>query len=211
MLSLLRRHAASTMIKIILGLIVIVFVFWGFEGFNNQRSGRVAQINGEVITVDEYRQAYNNLVEQYRKTLGGDNFNDQTLKMLQLDKKALDYLIDQRTHSHGSSPKLNFTVTDEELTKAIKDMTVFHNGSGFDSRRYHDLLQRARLSPEEFESQQRHAMTIQKLRSFITRNIQVSDAEARQFFRFRQQLGEDRFCRVHSGNLHGHSGPRMMN
>ena len=95
MLSILRKHAASTMIKVILGLIVIVFVFWGFEGFNSDRSGRIAMVNGQSISLEQYRQTYNNLIEGYRRQYG-ERFNDELLKILDPRQRALDALIDQK-------------------------------------------------------------------------------------------------------------------
>ena len=62
MLRLMRKQAGSWLIKILLGAIVIVFVFWGVGSFREQRGGRVALVNGDQITQDEYRETYNNLI-----------------------------------------------------------------------------------------------------------------------------------------------------
>ena len=64
MLKLLRVHATSWIIKLLLGAIVIVFVFWGVGSWRSQRAMRVAVVNEEVITLDAYREAYNNIMEQ---------------------------------------------------------------------------------------------------------------------------------------------------
>ena len=64
MLSLMRKYATTWLIKIILGAIVVVFVFWGVGSYRAQRSSRVALVNGETITVEEYREVYNNIIEQ---------------------------------------------------------------------------------------------------------------------------------------------------
>jgi peptidyl-prolyl cis-trans isomerase D len=49
MLRLMRRHAGSWVIKLLLGAIVIVFIFWGVGSFRAQRGGRVAMVNGDQI------------------------------------------------------------------------------------------------------------------------------------------------------------------
>jgi peptidyl-prolyl cis-trans isomerase D len=170
------------MIKIILGLIVIVFIFWGFEGFQARRSARVAIVNGETISIDEYRSTYNNLLEQYRQNFG-NNFTEETLKLLQLDKKALDYLIEQKLMVQEAE-KLSIRVSDEEIVKAIQEMPVFQRDGSFDSEIYRNLLRRIRMSPEAFEYQQRLSMTVQKLHSIILGNVLVSETETRSFFDF---------------------------
>ncbi len=182
MLSILRKHAASTMIKVILGLIVIVFVFWGFQGFDSDRSGRVAMVNGETITVDEYQRAYNNTIERFRQQYG-DQLNDELIKVLAPKEKALESLINQKV-LEVEAKKLRFRVSDQELAEYIKEVDFFKTGDTFDSRRYRDILRQNRLTPEEFEEQQRTAILIQKLRAFVTNNVKVSDAEALEHFQW---------------------------
>ena len=64
MLSLMRKHATSWLIKILLGAIVIVFVFWGVGSFRSRKGSLVASVNGDIIIAEEYNQAYNALLEQ---------------------------------------------------------------------------------------------------------------------------------------------------
>ncbi len=182
MLSLFRKHAASGIIKVILGLIVIVFVFWGFEGFQSDRSGRVALVNGEAITLDEYRLAYNNLLERYRQQYG-EQLNDELIEMLQLRKQALDSLVNQKLMELEAG-KLNFRVSDQELADYIRNVEAFQNDGVFDGRMYREILTRIRTTPEQFEQEQRTSLLIQKLRDFIVSNVNVSDDEAMEFFKW---------------------------
>ena len=87
MLRLMRDKAGNWLIKIILGAIVIVFVFWGVGSFRDQGGGRVATVNGESITLDEYRTSYNQMMEQIRQRFG-KNLNDEMLKALNLKRQA---------------------------------------------------------------------------------------------------------------------------
>ncbi len=180
MLSILRRHAASTMIKVILGLIVVVFIFWGFEGFNSARSGRVALVNGETISLEDYHQMYNNLIERYRRQYG-ERFNDDLLKTLEPRKQALESLINRKIYELEAR-KLDFRVSDRELADFISSLDYFKNGDSFDNHRYREILKRIRTTPEEFEQQQRLALLIQKVQNFVTDNVKVSDAEALEYF-----------------------------
>jgi peptidyl-prolyl cis-trans isomerase D len=182
MLSLFRKHAASGIIKVILGLIVIVFVFWGFEGFRSDRSGRVALVNGEAITIDEYRMAYNNLLERYRQQYG-EQLNDEFIEILQLRKQALDSLVNQKL-MELEARKLNFRVSDQELADYIRNVEAFQSDGVFDSRKYREILTRIRTTPEQFEQEQRTSLLIQKLRDFIVSNVKVSDDEVLEFFKW---------------------------
>ncbi len=186
MLSILRKHAASTIIKIILALIIIVFVFWGFEGFRADQSGRVAAVNGQAITIDQYRETYNNLLDRYRQQFGGQ-LNDELIEMFQLRQQALDLLINQKL-MEMEAQRLNFRVSDEALADHIRNIEAFQSDGIFDSRRYQDILRRIRTTPEQFEEQQRQALLIQKLQDFIVESVKVSDDEVMEFFKWNNTL-----------------------
>ncbi len=180
MLRLMRKKAGSWLIKILLGAIVVVFVFWGVGSFRAQRIGRVALVNGDQITLDEYREAYNNLIEKLRQRFG-NNLNDEMIKMLQVRKQALNQLIDNRLWVQEAR-RLKFRVSDKELAGAIMKIGAFQNAGVFDNRLYNNVLGRLRMTPEEFEVAQREAMLIEKLRTFITSSVKVSGEEAREWF-----------------------------
>jgi peptidyl-prolyl cis-trans isomerase D len=180
MLSLMRKHAGTWMIKIILGAIVVVFVFWGVGSYTSRRSGRVASVNGAVITLDEYRVSYRNLIEQVRQSFG-NNLNEELIEMLQIRKRALDQLID-RSLMQQAAEKFKLTVSNEELSESIRNIGAFQTAGVFDSRRYINTLNSNKLTPETFEVQQRDALIIDKLQAFVAGNIKVTDLEAEQWY-----------------------------
>jgi peptidyl-prolyl cis-trans isomerase D len=168
------------MIKIILGAIVVVFVFWGVGSYTSRRSGQVASVNGAIITLDDYRITYSNIVEQVRQSFG-NNLNEELIEMLQLRKRALDQLID-RSLMLQAAEKFKLTVSDEALSESIRNISAFQTAGAFDGRRYINTLNRNKITPEIFEIQQRDALLIDKLQAFISGNIKVSDPEAQQWY-----------------------------
>ena len=180
MLRLMRKQAGSWLIKILLGAIVIVFVFWGVGSFRAQRGGRVALVNGDQITLDEYREAYNNLIERLRRRLG-NNLDDAMIKQLQVKRQALNQLIDNKLLVQEAE-KLNFRVSKKELADAISHIAAFQSAGTFDSRLYRGVLDRLRMTPEAFEEAQKNAMLIDKLKTLITSSAKVSDQEALDWY-----------------------------
>jgi len=180
MLRFLRQSATSWLIKIILGAIVIVFVFWGVGSFRSQRKDRVASINGEAITSKEYKIAYNNIIEQLRQRLG-NNLNDDMIKMLNVKGQALDMLIDKKLMLQEAT-KLNLRVTNDELADTIRQIEAFKTNGNFDSQIYKNVLSQNRLTPEEFEFIEKESIIIEKIRSFILSNVKVSEQEAIEWF-----------------------------
>jgi len=180
MLRLMRDKAGNWFIKFLLGAIVIVFVFWGVGSFREKAGGRVATVNGEVITAEEYRKAYNDLIEQLRQNFGG-NLNEDMIKVLQVNKQALDRIIDKKLLL-SEATLLNFRVSEKELASAIRNIGAFQNAGVFNSRLYQNVLNINSLTPEEFETIQRESMIMAKLKSFVTDGVKVSDPEIREWY-----------------------------
>ena len=182
MLNLMRKHASSWIIKFMLAAIIVVFIPWGVQRYTSGRSSRVAEVNGSVITLDDYRNTYTNLVEQVRQSFG-NNVNDELIQTLGLPKRALEQLID-RALMLQAAENLNIQVSDDELARSISNIGAFQTAGVFDNQRYLSTLSRTQLTPEDFENQQREAMIINKLQNFISGNIKVSDTEAQQWYKW---------------------------
>jgi peptidyl-prolyl cis-trans isomerase D len=180
MLRLMRKQAGSWLIKILLGAIVIVFVFWGVGSFRSQRGDRIATVNGDSITLDEYRDAFENLIDQLRRRFG-NSLDENMIKNLQVKKQALNRLINN-TLLLQEAKRLKFRVSDTELASAISEITAFQRAGRFDKQLYRNVLERLRTTPEEFEVVQSNAMMIEKLSTLVTSGVKISDREAMEWF-----------------------------
>jgi len=177
MLNVMRKHAGSWMIKVILFAIVIVFVFWGVGSFRSREASKVATVNDEIITLADYRRAYNNLIDQYRQRFGS-SLNDGMIEMLNLKNQALTQLID-RSLLLQEAKKLDLRVADAEVAESVMRTPVFQTNGSFDNRRYRSLLAQVHLTPEEFEAEQKNILLGEKLTRIVIGAAKVSEAEAR--------------------------------
>lgn len=182
MLDLMRKKAGSWMIKFILGAIIVVFAFWGVGTYNASRLVTAATVDDQVITYEAYRDTYARLMEEVRERFGG-NLDDNLLKSMNLPQLALDQLINDQLLINEAR-RLGLAVSDEELSRAIRQVQAFHNQNGFDPDRYQRVLSANRTTPENFERNQRQAMLIGKLRALVTDPVKVPEVEARQWYDF---------------------------
>ncbi len=182
MLNLMRKKAGSWLIKIILGAIVVVFVFWGVGSYSEKRRLRVAIVNGEAISVMEYNEAYNQIMEGLRRQFG-NNLNDDLLKMMNVKQQALNQIIDRRV-LFSEADRLNFNVDSQELADTIRSIPAFQDNGVFNKSLYTRVLTANRLTPETFEQSQKNDLLINKLRSFITGFVKISDREAREWYQW---------------------------
>lgn len=180
MLYLMRKYATSWLIKVLLGAIVVVFVLWGVGSYKSQKTTRVALVNGETITLEEYKQTYSNLIEQLRLQFG-NQLNDELIEMFQIKKQALNQLIDKRLLLKEAA-RMKFKASDDELTRSIRSMGAFQTAGVFNSRLYKNVLNLNRTNPEQFEASQRESLLVNKVKSFIEANAKVSESEARDWY-----------------------------
>ncbi len=180
MLYLMRKHAGSWMVKILLGAIVVVFVFWGVGSYTQQQAGILATVNGDVISWEDHRGETNRLLEQVRQNFGA-GMSDELLKALQLERQALNQLID-RLLLRQAAARLKLQVSDEELSRSVRGIAAFQSAGDFDARRYQQMLSLNRLTPESFEAMQREALLMGKIQGIITGSVKVSDREIEEWY-----------------------------
>lgn len=178
MLNVMRKNAQNWLIKLILGAIVVVFVFWGVGSFTSDKANRVARVNGEPISIETYRTAYNNMVEQYRQRFGGQ-LTEEMLEMLNIKRQVVDQLVHQSILLQEAE-RQDLRVTNEELSESIATIPAFQRNGAFDSRLYRGLLSRLRLTPEEFELNQRHQLLVQKISDLVVSSAYVAPEEVKQ-------------------------------
>ncbi len=180
MLNAMRENAGSWIIKVLLGIIVVAFIFMGAGSFNARRASKVATVNGDSITVNQYQQAYYNILENLRSQFG-NRLNDDMIKMFNIKQQAIDGLIDT-TLLRQAAEKNGLRVPDAELAESITRIPAFQKNGAFDKQRYKILLGQNRLTPESFETIQKEAILMDRLRSMINKNAKVSELEIREWY-----------------------------
>ena len=195
MLDFLRKKKRSWIITILLGLIIIVFV--AFYGGSQQPTGvasNVAEVNGESISQREFIMHYQRAVERYREMFKG-SLTPELLKNLNLKHSLLEEMVEARLVLQEAR-RLGLTATDEELMNAIAEVPEFQVNGRFNKERYIQLLRANRLTPAQFEEDQRKQLTIQRLLGVLADSAHVTEAEVRERYRFEQEKINLQFIRV---------------
>ena len=166
MLSIIREHADSWMIKSILWLIIFAFVgtifySWGMGGSSASGGGIIASVNGEKIYQGEYEKTFNNIVDFYRQQFR-NQFSNEMIKKLDLKNQALEALIQKRI-LQLEAERQNIKVSNEEVISHIKNLPAFQNNKKFDESAYRNFITSQRLTPGEFEEGQRETLLLDKL------------------------------------------------
>lgn len=194
MLDFLRKKKRSWIITILLGLIIVVFI--AFYGGSQQPTGvtsHVAEVNGESISQREFIVHYQRAVERYREMFKG-SLTPELLKNLNIKQSLLEEMIEARLVLQEAR-RLGLSATDEELMNAIAQVPEFHVNGRFNKERYIQLLRANRLTPAQFEEDQRKQLTIQRLLGVLADAAHVTEAEVRERYRFEQEKINLQFIR----------------
>jgi peptidyl-prolyl cis-trans isomerase D len=189
MLELLRRKAQSPYLQATIVIIILVFIFWGVG--TSQRGDRdmAAAVNGQTITIREYQQAYDRLVNQYREQFGGQ-LPPQLFAALGIKEMALDQLIDQQLIRQGAR-EMGVTVSEDEVRRTIEEMEVFRTGGQYDFDRYKEVLSASRMAAGDFEEGIRTDLLLKRVMKLLGEFGRVSEREIED--RFQYEYGEVKF------------------
>jgi peptidyl-prolyl cis-trans isomerase D len=190
MLDRMRRHKGW--LKWSLAIVILAFVVLYIPSFLKTDAARnndvVASVEGREITVGRFRQAYQRQMQAYRTQFGGD-VDERMLKQLGIDQRIVQQMIEEET-ALAEASRLGITATDEEVRARIAAMPgLQENGQFVGEQRYRQILQMQNppMTPSDFENEMRRAITTDKLRAALTNWITVSDKEAEDEFRRRNE------------------------
>lgn len=200
MLDVLRKRKRSWVITFFLGLIVFTFVLY-FGGRLGKEPGleSVAKINGETVSQRQFAIDYDRLVDFYRDVYKGA-LTPETLKSLNLKGMLLEEMV-QRRLLLQEVRRLGLEVGDDEVMEAIATIPGFQVNGRFSKERYLQVLRAKRVSPTQFEEDQREQLGIQKLYTVVGDAVRVTEEEVRERYRMARERVNFYFIRLSSNNF----------
>jgi len=141
MLNSIRKFSKTIYAKILMGVIIIPFVFWGMgDVFGGGSKNTIATINKEKISVQEYIN--------YIRSLNLENVN--LVKNPKLFENILSSLIGQKIIL-SQSQKIGINISDNSLAKIIKNQEIFMKDKKFSRTEYEKFLITNNLNAIDFE------------------------------------------------------------
>ena len=184
MLDGIRSGAHSLGIKVAFGLIILVFIFWGI-GSNTSRSGVVAKVNNEPITVNEFQQTYNQIANEIKSVI--PDLTEEQMQKLGLENRTLQNLVIRKLFL-SESKRLGIDVSVAELRGALMNIPFFFDDKGkFSSEVYEQRLKAIGQTPAVFENNLRLDLLPQKFQEVVTAGILGDKNIAQKMFAFQTE------------------------
>jgi len=182
-LDLMRKHAQSWLIKVALGGIIVVFVFWyGWSGRGDKSRSYAAKVNDTVISYDQFYNVYETELEKIRLRFKGALPPDLVEK-LNLKKNVVTGLVHQLLILQEAA-RLGMFVTDEDLVRDIRSNPVFHRNGVFDEGVYRAYLSSIKLNPPMYEQARKQELLEEQLVGLLTDAVKTDPAEINNWWHF---------------------------
>lgn len=185
MLDKMRRHAYSWTTRIVLGLITVVFIFWGVGTGLFSQVHPVATVDGDRILPDQLQRQTDRLRRALQRIYGQNAA--QMFRSINLRQRALEEIIEERLVAEEAH-RLGIRVSRSALQERIASQPAFQIGGQFDFRQYQEVLRDNDMAPSDYEAEMRSLMTQQALRQMLDQAVQVSSGEVRQAYDLKNEM-----------------------
>lgn len=183
MLDYIRSNAQTWGIKVVFGVIILVFVFWGVGSFNDGNTVNiVAKVNGDAITIQQFEKAYRDAEESIIQSNQG--ITREMLKEQKLGQQVLRELV-QQSLVNQEAARVGIAVSNRELYRMISGIKAFQDDKGkFDKDAYARVLEARRDTPARFEKEMAERLLADKMLALIGIPVWNDPQEARRSFDF---------------------------
>ncbi len=208
MLKLMRdsfQHLKWVLIFIIFLFVLLVFVDWGGAGRTGGAAtdlgAAAARINGEAISMGEYRRALY-FAEQRFEQMYGQKINDEMRKVLQIESSVLNDLVSQSLLLQQAE-KMNLEATEEEIRKAIFEIPVLNPDGKFVGSTIYEryILGLGYQSVADYEREVARDLTLRKIQSALANSIAIPPAEAEKEYRRQNENAKIRYVYLPGDDL----------
>ena len=177
----------KAVMAVVMGFLVISFVVWGigdiFRGFG---VNAVATIGGTEISIEQFRQFYNERLQQLGRQVGRPITPDEA-RARGFDRQLLGQLVAETTLDQQAK-QFRLGLSDADIAKSITADPSFRGPSGqFDRTRFEQIIRQAGFTEGRFIDEQRRTMLRRQLAQSITGDIQAPTTAMDALNRYRNE------------------------
>ena len=177
----------KTIMAAVVGFLVISFVIWGigdiFRGGSRQT---VAMIGNVEITAEQFRQLYNDRLQQLSRQVGRPITPAQA-QLFGFDQQLLGQLVGEAALDEQAR-KMKLGVGDKDVSKRIMEDPAFRGLSGsFEQVRFEQVIRQAGYTEARYVAEQRKVTMRRQIVGAITGAATVPAVEVQAYNRFQNE------------------------
>ncbi len=168
--------------KYLIVVLIISIMSLVFSGCGKKQGEIVAKVNGDVITQEEFDREFEMAKKIKQKQFGEDILfkemgNNKVFEDV-LREETLDILIEDKL-IRQELDRLNITLTDEEIDRAIKTRYIDELGG---EEEYKAYLENNGFTEEFFRQQLERILLFEKYAEYYFDKIELSEKELKDYF-----------------------------
>lgn len=172
---------------IVMGLLIVAFGIWGiadiFHGFGQSA---LATVGGTEISTEQFRQIYNDRLQQIGRQFGRPLPPDQ-VRALGLDRQILQQVIAEAALDEDAQRK-GLKVSDEEIGRQIKSDPTFKGANNaFDAARFAGLIRQLGYTEQRYVAEQRNMALRRQIVGTMTAGVEPSKTLLEALNRFQNE------------------------
>jgi peptidyl-prolyl cis-trans isomerase D len=169
---------------LVMGLLIVSFAIWGigdiFRGFGRSS---LAKIGRTEIGIEQFRQIYNDRLQQLGRQIGRPISPDQA-RALGFDQQLLGQLVAE-TALDERVRQLGLGLSDAEIAKRITEDPTFRGFTGqFDRTRFEQMIRSAGYSEPRYVAEQRRVSLRRQLADAISGEVAAPKAMSEALNRY---------------------------
>jgi len=165
-LSSFQKRTSSILLAIVIGLVVISFLFSSSQTMMMSAPDTIAQVGKYRIKVAEFERMFEQYITMYSKMFGGNTLTAKQIESMGLKEKTIQQLINQKL-SLILADKLGIHPSNTEIKEYIKDL-MKNSGHEFNVDTYKSLLRYQGTSPLEFEKNIKSDIALKKYQQIVS-------------------------------------------
>ena len=187
MLDFMRRQRSALkwvwVILIFIFSVTLVTLYIPFGDLPNVSiTNDVASVGNDSISAREFQTAYRNYIDRMRGQL-----TPEMLRAFRFEHQIMDALVMRHVMTEQAR-RLGLNASVADIEQRILENPAFREAGNFIGRaRYQAILAQNNLTIEEFESGVRDDIMTDKLKSFVTAGVTVSDKEVETEYKRRNE------------------------
>jgi peptidyl-prolyl cis-trans isomerase D len=186
MLQALREKTSGLIAKIVLGVLIFVFSFFGIESYFQARNQTwLAKIGSTEVTQDQFNDEMNRRRQQILQQSGG-SADLSFLERPEIKQQILKQLVDQEVLL-AANQKYGVTVPDQFVRDAILQEQGFQADGKFDANAYKAFLAGRGWTASHFEDVLRRDLGWRILPAEVTGSVVVTPLDIDNFIKLRDQ------------------------
>lgn len=187
MLQNIRDNSQGWIAKTIIGVIVVLMAFTGFDAIiqSTSNSQNAAEVNGEKITLSSLNAAVDmqrrQLIQQFGKDFDASLLDDKLLR-----QASLDSLVDRTLLLQGAK-EAGMGFSEASLDQLILQTPAFQVDGKFNAARFDQILQQQGMGRMDFRERLTQDVLVSQLQASLAASNFVTDEELENFVRLDRQ------------------------